>query len=172
MSIHTRSSGAPDVRGRFVLDLLKKMQCGIWNDVSARWFLPPCSRPPAAQVASLSTRLLAFPISLRLKRDFRSFTQDISLLLLFLIPSSLLYCFHVLSFNFFPFHCAAPPCLPSPPVFPAAGLLNYAFSLHAALQYSAKVETYFHCMCTLETIHLPPTISVHLPPTLSSSNDF
>lgn len=63
--------------------------------------------------------------------------------------------------TFFFSHCAAPPHLPSP----AAGLLNYAFSLHAALRYCVKVETYFHHMCTSETIHLPqlsPFIC-HLP---------
>lgn len=90
------------------------------------------------------------------KLFFSSFIQHISLLLLFLIPPCLLCYFHFLPFNFFfPLDCAAPPRLPSPPVSLAPGLLNYAFYLHAALQYSVKVEAYFHHMCTSETIQLP-----------------
>lgn len=60
------------------------------------------------------------------------------------------------------FHFTIPPDLPSPPISLALGVLNCAFYLHAALQYSGGVEAYFHRTCTSETVPSPPTISIHL----------
>lgn len=105
----------------FVLKVFKKTKCAIWKDISARWFLPPCSRllvPASVSYHRAAIEKCARKVHgergsggprwqfkhassavsilfVHLKRFFRSFTQDVSLLL-FLI---LLYCFHFLPFN-------------------------------------------------------------------------
>lgn len=75
----------------------------------------------------------------------------------------LTFCFlFIVNCTFFLFHFTIPPDLPSPPISLALGVLNCAFYLHAALQYSGGVEAYFHRTFTSETVPSPPTISIHL----------
>lgn len=83
----------------------------------------------------------------------------------------LTFCFlFIVNFLFLFFHFAVPPDLPSLPISLALGLLNCAFYLYAALQYSGGgglFSPYVH----FRDRAVPPTISIHLPPTFSCSHD-
>lgn len=80
------------------------------------------------------------------------------------------HCFLFFIVNCLFFHFTVPPDLPSLPISLALGLLNCAFYLHTALQYSGGGGL-FSSYAQFRDHTVPSTISIHLPPTFSSSHD-
>lgn len=78
------------------------------------------------------------------------------------LPFLLTFCF-LFIVNCLFFHFTVPPDLPSLPISLALGLLNCAFYLYAALQYSGG-RNLFSSYVHFRDRTVPPTISIHLHP--------
>lgn len=139
--------------------------------------------PPPSSFRSHTHRVFSLTVLLFLSFFFFRLWSPLQLflflrtLLLFTPPHPPFFFFKKKNFSFlysysqlpFFFHLTVPPDLPSLHISLALGLLNCAFYLHAALQYSGGgglFSSHVHFRdCTV-----PSTVPIHLPPTSSSSH--
>lgn len=153
----------------FVLTVNEKMQCDNWTAILTWQLLPPCSCIPCPRVCLCKLKVfqtvscrenigrtqvacfILFPISFVHIIFFNSFLHS-TFLLLFLISLSLAhFSFHSLPFIFSYNVQQLNVYLHLPSL-----LLLACWTMHfIALQFSVKVEAYFHRMRTSETIQLP-----------------